>query len=433
MGRGTKMNLIITCPRCETRIDVSKQMTALVEEERSKLAVEERRKAETEMKAQFRADMEAAVNKAKGEERARQDAERKRLEKQMLASGKEIQRLQEAVETAAAKAKEEECQRQERDKKQLQSQVAAQAKEIQKMRDQQEEKVKALAQERIKEEVERKRVEIDKSYLEQLGKKDLTIEEYRDQLKKVQGKVHELEAKVSQGSAQARGVLVESELFRFLRERMPSDRCEVEKRGQGKRGTDIIVRVRRNDENVGCLVVDDKWANDWGRDWPEKVWGDMQLHGADFAYIAANTSALPEQFRVAGFGLAPSRRAGVRVWVVDRSNLELVLGILMDSVDKILKLAEIKKVYGAGSKNLEQLRSYLTKDYENELREKAKHMSTAIKALNEMHKKVSSEYERAVEALRGYWKTEERVHKSIASCFEKDSVRLLPQIEFTKV
>ena len=370
-----------------------------IEEERSKLkeagaklVAEKRRKAAAEMKEQLRKAAEDAANKARKQEAARYEAERMEFHKELVAKSKEVQRLLE----------------------------------------QQEEKVKEIAENRFKAEVQQFRAEIDKSYREKLGKKDLTIAEYQDKVSKVEKKVEELQAKLSQGSPQTQGIIAERELFEFLRKHMPTDRCEVEKRGQGKKGTDVIIHVRRNSQRVGSLIVDDKWAREWGRDWPEKVWNDMQDHDADFAYIAVSRDALPEQIKVAGFGLAPCRRAGVRVWVIDRSNRDLVLGILMDSVDKLLKLAEAKEVYGATSKEMKQLQTSLTRDYEIDLRDKAKHLSVAIKALNEMHRKVNSEYERAMEALRGYWTTEERVHGGITSYFAAESPRLLPQIEFNK-
>jgi hypothetical protein len=390
------MDLIIKCPKCDTKIDVSQKMTELlnqrIEEERANLIAEERHKAATEMKEQLRKATEEAATKAKKQEAARNETERMEFRKELVAKNKEVQRLLE----------------------------------------QQEEKVKEIAETRSKAEVQQFRAEIEKSYREKLGKKDIEIAVYRDQVSKAEKKAEELQTRLKQGSEQIRGIIAESQLCDFLRKNLPTDRCEVEKRGQGKKGTDVIIHVCRNGERVGSLIVDDKWAGKWGRDWPEKVWNDMQDHHADFAYIAVNHDALPDQLKVAGFGLAPCRRAGVRVWVIDRSNCDLVFGILMDSVDKLLKLSETKKLLGASSKEVKQLQTYLTGDYEIDLRDKAKHLSVAIKALNEMQRKVNAEYERAIEALRGYWTTEQRVHSNITSSFKPDTVKLLPPIEFTQ-
>ena len=209
---------------------------------------------------------------------------------------------------------------------------------------------------------------------------------------------------------------------------MPSETCQVRKIGQGKKGTDIIVNVLRDGKQIGSIIIDNKWANDWNNSWPEKVWGDMREHNADFAYIAAKPSAMPEELKDAGFGVAPCKKAGVRVWVMARNNLPLVLGILSDSVDKIRKMAEIKAMYGTGSKSLKMFQEYLTTEYEIDLREKAKQMSTAVKSLNDMYKKVHSEYTKAMDALQSYWLTESKVHQSIAACFGADTIKSIPQI-----
>lgn len=388
------MDLKIECPKCGARIDVSKQIADLVAErskdEVARLLTEERKK------------------------NAAQTAEQVRR----------------AAEDAASKARREEQQKAHK----LLAQLQTQQKENERLRKQQNEKVEARAQKLLRQEGPKIRGEVAKSYAEKLGKKDLEIAELQKKQRETNVKLEEAQGKLAQGSPQTQGVLAEDDLYAFLRRQMPSDRCTVERRGQGKKGTDVIIRVQTAGQQVGAIIVDDKWASDWSNSWPEKVWNDMQEHEADFAYIAANPSALsamPEDVRTAGFGVAPCRRAGVRVWVVDRCNLHLVVAVLTDTVDKLLKLAEVKAIYGASSKAVQEFQEYLSRNYETDLREKAKHMSAAVKALNEIHRKVDSEYEKALDALKSYWKAEERVHRGIAA-FGKQISKTLPQIEFSK-
>jgi hypothetical protein len=161
----------------------------------------------------------------------------------------------------------------------------------------------------------------------------------------------------------------------------------------------------------------------------------MRRHGAQFAYLAVKPSAFPEKatdLKTAGFGLAPCRRAGVQVWVVDRSNLPLVQAILTDAVEKIQMLADLEGKYGAGSEPVRRLQAYFTQGYEIDLREKAKHMSVAVKSLNDMYKKVNAEYEKTFEALRSYWTTEQKMNRELIGCFGDSKVKTLPQIAFTK-
>jgi hypothetical protein len=150
------VDFVITCPKCRARIDVSKQMTARLEEERSKIGAEERCKAAAEVT---------------------------------------------------------------------------------------EEKVKSVVEKRLKAEIERVRIETEKIYRERLTRKDLQLTESQDKLNSVQSKLQEAEAKISHGSAQTQGIIAERTLFQFLEARLSSSLCEVEKRGQGKKGTDVIIHV----------------------------------------------------------------------------------------------------------------------------------------------------------------------------------------------
>ena len=373
---------LITCPNCGAKIDVTEQIVKVAQLEANRLAKEQ-----------------AAKVAKDAAERAREE-ERRRSEK----AAQELNRKNEKL-TRALERKDKELTK--------------------------------LAENRARELVRQEVTAVKNSYKEQSQQRDLRIAELERNYRKAQNHARDLEARLAQGSAQHRGVIAEANLYEYLRKQLPSDRCRVEKHGQGKKGTDILVHVHKQGKQLGTIIVDDKWAQAWDRQWPEKVWNDMKLHEAEFAYIAANPSAFPKEskdkdLREAGFGLAPCRRAGVRVWLIDRSNLPLVYAILMDSVDTIMKLAEVKAVYGTGSESLKQFKDYLAHGYEQDLREKAKHMSTAIKALDDMYRKVIQEYERARDALRNYWVTEERQHKALTKHFGEEIACVLPQITFAK-
>lgn len=297
-----------------------------------------------------------------------------------------------------------------------------------------EQKIRTLADEQVRLQVDRARLDAEKAFNEKVQHKDILIAEKDKQLLQFQSTVQGLEAKLQQGSATAKGIIAEKALVEHFRANLPRDNYEVEEHGQGRgKGTDVIIHVRRAGERVGRIIVDDKWAGAWSRDWPEKVWDDMQLHKADFAYIAANPSALPDEVKDAGFGPAPSRRTGVRVWVVDRSNLPLVLAVVMDAGEKILKMAELKALYGAGSEAVQKFQDYLAKGYEVDLRDKARHMSAAVKALQDMQKKVAREYGNAMEALQSYWHTELRAHQALSACFGANLVKALPPVSFERL
>lgn len=470
------MDLKIECPQCGAKIDVSQQIAELVTErgraEADRLVAEERKKTAAQTAEQVRKAAEEAGRKAREEERARlekesndtrsrMEAEKKRLEALVATKAQEVERnraeqdrrlaaAQEELERAKKSAQmiEERVRGEERLKIQKQAQaeavkmqanlrtlqdsLASKNKEMEAQRMEQERRLAAAVDERGRNEAEKVRLEMGKAFQEKAAQKDLQIAEIQKKLLESQSKAQELEAKLSQGSAQSRGIIAEEDLFQLLKKGLSTDRCQVEKRGQGKKGTDIIVHVHKDGNRLGSIIIDDKWAGEWGRDWPEKVWGDMQMHKADFAYIAVNPTAFPDELKEARFGIAPCRRAGVKVWVMDRSNPAFLLGILSDGVEKILKLAEIRAVYGAGSESVEKFQAYLTGPYEIDLREKAKFMSAAVKSLNDLHKKVNTEYNRIFDALNGYWTVEERAHRGLMGCFGEETSKPLPQIEFNK-
>jgi hypothetical protein len=387
------MNLSIDCPKCGARIDLSKRITELVNDQSKKEAAmiieEERKKYEKNIAEKIREAEKKAAEKARQDERAKIEDDKKTLE----------------VEN-----------------KKLKAHMERQQKEI-------EEKVKREAKKIASQQVEERISEIKNTHQGDMENKELRIKELTKKVKDTESKLKEAQSKLEEGSSQIRGIISEEDLFQYLKKNIPSDICQVRKIGQGKKGTDIIVNVLRDSKQLGSIIIDNKWANDWNSSWPEKVWGDMREYNAEFAYITAKPSAMPDELKDAGFGIAPCKKAGVRVWVIDRNNLPLVLGILSDSIDKIIKMAEIKAMYGTGSKSLKMFQEYLTNEYEIDLREKAKQMSTAVKSINDMYKKVQSEYTKAIDALQNYWITESKVHQSMAACFGADTIKSIPQIK----
>lgn len=372
------MDFNIGCPKCGTKIDLSKRINDFVQQQAKKEANKEIHAAE-----------KIAAEKAREDERTKAEKEKNALVK----NNKQLQDKYDQVKKDSIDLAKKEA------KKMAAQELAKQASELR------------------------------SSYEDKLTDRELENKELKKQLKDANGMLQDAQTKIAEGSAQVRGIIAEEDLFQYLKKNLPTDRCYVKKIGQGKKGTDVIVYALRNGEQIGSIIIDSKWASKWDKSWPEKVWGDMQTHAANFAYIAAKACAMPDEMKDAGFGLAPCRRAGVRVWVIDANNLPLLSGILLDSIDKIINISEIKAMYGTGSKPLKQLQEYLANSYELDLREKAKQMSIAVKSLNDMYKKVQSEYEKTKEALEKYWITESKVHQSITTCFDKGAVKALPQIK----
>jgi hypothetical protein len=117
-----------------------------------------------------------------------------------------------------------------------------------------ENKAEALAKRKVAEELS----EIEDSYQKKLGDQSLHIRELSEKLCDAQTKAQELEAKLNQGSAQVQGIISEDDLFQYLHKHMPTDRCKVEKWGQGRKGTDVIIHVQGNSQRAGSIIIENK-------------------------------------------------------------------------------------------------------------------------------------------------------------------------------
>jgi len=262
--------------------------------------------------------------------------------------------------------------------------------------------------------------------------KNLEIAELRKQLRDAERATHDLKAKLKQGSAQEQGLIAENDLYAQLKKHLSSDCCSVEKIGQGRKGTDILLRIHQNNKSVGTIIVEGKWAEKWDTTWPEKVWNDQRAHNADIAYIAAKAAAFPNDpsLQQAGFGFAPCRRAGIQIYLINQSNLPLVINILTDGIYTLLMKADIEAAYGTGSDQLKQFRDYLARGYQNDLREKANHMSSALKSLQALHDKVDREYSNIKTALGKYWATERQQFHSVMAPWNKNNAKDISQLPF---
>src|SRR5207237_3080256 len=128
--------------------------------------------------------------------------------------------------------------------------------------------------------------------------KDLTIEQARK-------RIDELQAALDQKRSGLQGEVLEREIEDVLGEEFPADAIEPVK--SGKRGADVVQRVRSGRGECGKLLWESKNHKHWSDGWTDKLRADQQAEKADVAIIV--TSALPDGVSHIGF---------VRgVWVCD--------------------------------------------------------------------------------------------------------------------
>lgn len=377
-----------SCPKCKQPIDidVTKQMNDLVEQ--------------------------------RVKDKAEQLADRKLLQMKPV--------LEKQIRTDERKKITKDSAKLQKDNDQLSQRNTKLTKDLQQQERTVDKKAARLAEQRIRHE----RHERQNEQAESNQQKNLEIAELREQLRGAERVSQELKAKLQQGSAQTQGIIAEKDLYVHLQEHLSSDSCSVELIGQGRKGTDILLRVHKNNEPVGTIIVEGKWGNKWDKEWPEKVWKDAHDHSADIAYIAAKASAFPNDpsLQQAGFGCAPSRRAGIQVYLINQSNMPLVINILHDGIQTLLMRADIEASYGTNSDQLKQFQAYLARGYQNDLREKANHMSAALKSLQDLYDKVEREYGNIKKALGSYWATERQQFQSLMTPWNTNKTKDVPRL-----
>lgn len=267
-------NTIITCPRCDTEIQLSEALAA-------------------QFHAQFNAQYQARLSQAVAE--AEQHA-------QVAAEGR-VASLQQQLERQVAQAREdmalekqllEERLAEERNKRE-----AAQQAELVLRRE------KSALEERAREldlEVAR-RVDGEKLQLEQsirksigeeqslkLKEKDKLIEDLRDAL-------DHAKRKSEQGSQERQGEVLELDIQAMLERQFPHDL--IAPVPKGVRGADLIQEVRDGAlKACGRIVWETKNTRHWQPGWLDKLKQDQRAVGANLAVLVS--VALPEE--IAEFG-----------------------------------------------------------------------------------------------------------------------------------
>jgi hypothetical protein len=268
----------IICPTCETEIPLSEAISHQAEE-RLRVAFEDE-------KAKLSSDQQAQL--------AAKDAE-------IAAKNVEIEAATaKAREDAAVAARVEADERVATELRDLQAQVTEQAERRQKAEDRElelrkEKRDLEAERESLRLQVERTldeereaiastaRGQADEKWQMKLRERDLLIEQMNKRL-------DDLQAAADQKRSGLQGEVLERELEDVLRESFPSDQVEPVK--AGKRGADVVQRVRSGRGECGKLLWESKNHKHWSDGWIDKLREDQQTEKADIGVIV--TTALPD-------------------------------------------------------------------------------------------------------------------------------------------
>jgi len=127
------------------------------------------------------------------------------------------------------------------------------------------------------------REQADEKWQMKLRERDLQIEQMNKRL-------DDLQAAADQKRSGLQGEVLERELEDTLHENFPGD--EIEPVKSGKRGADVVQRVRGSRGECGKLLWESKNHKHWSDGWIDKLREDQQAEKADIGIIV--TAALPE-------------------------------------------------------------------------------------------------------------------------------------------
>lgn len=262
----------ITCPNCNTKIDVEKVLAEQISVNFESAFLEKKRKLEAEYEKKNR-DLANAQESL--------DEQVKKLVKQ-----KEFQIKEELQKTLLADANEELKQLREENKEKAQAVREFKNRELALRKEKQElqEQKESLALE-VQRKIDEERKEIEnKARKAEQEALQMAMKEKDQLLDKMAAQLNELQRKIEQGSVQSQGEAQEIELEKLLAASFPVDEiCEVP---NGVEGGDCLQRVRNNiGKECGLILYESKRTKTFGKDWIEKLKADMRNAKADVAIL----------------------------------------------------------------------------------------------------------------------------------------------------
>ena len=174
----------------------------------------------------------------------------------------------------------------------------------------------------------------------------LRLQDKDNDIKKLREEIEKLNRKAEQGSAQARGEVLEMHLEQQLRTRFPTD--DIQPVPKGEFGGDLLHTVRdATGQPCGSILWEFKRTQKWSDGWLAKLRGDQRAAGAELAVIV--TQALPKD--ITHFDHLDG------IWV---SSLSCTLPVAVSLRQALVELARARRAGQGQETKVQQVYSYLT-------------------------------------------------------------------------
>jgi hypothetical protein len=384
----------ITCPNCQTQIDVNEIQYHELEERLKREHQEELEKS--------RRAYEAQLTKLNAREVAIKEQEEK-FEEQLRQATKEQLRLEKQKLEAQLK-KELEAEQGEA-LALLQKELAAKSEqvkalntfkiEIEKLKREKDEvalAAKVEAQKELNAELKREKERLAKlaeeartQALQELSEaNELKLKQKDEQLEQIKRELDNAQRKAAQGSMQIQGEALELAIESWLSSQFPFDTIEEVKKGAF--GADCIQTVHtREAQNCGVICYESKNTKTWSDGWIIKLKQDMLKVNADIGVLV--TSVYPKEMKRMGFVDG--------IWVCSLEEFKGSASLLRES---LIRLQQMSQKEENRSDKMSLLYNYMTSN----------EFSMQMTAIVEGFMRMKEELDKEKRSMMASWKRREK-------------------------
>ncbi|MBH0283423.1 DUF2130 domain-containing protein [Helicobacter pylori] len=391
----------ITCPKCQTLIDVREVLYKQIELENQNKFLAQQKEFEKEVNAK-RAQYQSYFKNLEQKEEALKERE-KEQQVQFDEAVKQASTL--ALQDERAKIIEEARKNafleQQKGLELLQKELDEKSKQVQELHQKEaeierlkrenneaESRLKAENEKKLNEKLDLEREKIEKALHE---KNELKFKQQEEQLEILRNELKNAQRKAELSSQQFQGEVQELAIEEFLRQKFPLDSIEEIKKGQ--RGGDCIQVVHtREFQNCGKIYYESKRTKEFQKAWVEKLKSDMREIGADVGVIVSE--ALPKEMERMGLFEG--------VWVCSFEEFKGLSAVLREGV---IQVGLAKKSQENKGDKVNLLYHYLT----------SSEFSMQVNAIIEGFEQLRADLESEKRAMNKIWKSRE---KQIDKVFE---------------
>jgi hypothetical protein len=203
--------------------------------------------------------------------------------------------------------------------------------------------LKLQVERQVQQELESVRRQAKSQAEEQMG---LQVRDKDEAIQVLRRQIDELRRKAEQGSQQAQGEVLETQIEQQLRARFPMD--EIQPVPKGQFGGDLLHTVRdAAGQPCGTILWEFKRTQNWSQGWLAKLRGDQRAAGAELAVLASQT--LPRDLSL--FDHVEG------VWV---SSLACTLPVAVALRQALIELARVRRAGEGEQTKAQEVYSYLT-------------------------------------------------------------------------